>query len=518
MKKTLVLLIAAMTAAVATVSCKKESQEVTPDVQPTEKVELAAPVLSISPEDMIVLEEETTLTLSWTSAVPEDTDIYVSYRLYANDARKEMYTSPLTFEAGHELAITLKASDLVGFVEKMDSKDPELQFAIYAKPADENIEATSSNTVKIKVSIAKEEQEIPETLYLVGSATAAGWDASKAIPVTGKDKVYTAEDIELNLTITDTGFKFLFANDGSSSCFFGQDLSSESFGAVKFFAEDDGSVNLFQPALNGFSSGVYTIVLNLNSYMMTLTRTGDIEHKVQLGTNVYPLGDCFDWKWRFESPMPKTDENVYEMKNVHINVGDGNNGFKIFTEVDKWSPYFAQADGSSKGNIEIQLVTDSEIPQFKPGLLGYESGTYDIKADFNTMTLTLTLISKDDKPGLDEETAFYIYGGGFEDGVNDWSFDVRHALAETPDGSGIYVTPQAVYLNQWCYFKFVKKDWTEYVRDDNASDYWTATIRTKDPDNDCTFSPGNGFPAWTDGNYIVTFDTNTGKVSVVKAE
>lgn len=518
MKKTLVLLIAAMTAALATVSCNKESQKVKPDVQPTEKVELTAPVLSISPEGMIILEEETTLTLSWTSAVPEGKKIDVAYRLYANDAQKEIYTSPLTFEAGHDLSLTLKSADLVDFVKKIDSEEPELQFAVYAKPDDENMEATSSNIVKIKVSTATAEQEIPETLYLVGSATTAGWDASKALPVTGKDKVYTADDIELNLTIPDTGFKFLFANDGSSSCFFGQDLSSESFGAVKFFAEDDGSVNLFQPALNGFSSGLYTIVLDLNSYMMTLTRTGDMEHKVQLGASVYPLGDCFDWKWSFKSPMPKTDDNVYEMKNVQMNFGDGNNGFKIFIEVDKWSPYFAQTDGSPKESIEIRLVTDSDIPQFKPGLLGYESGTYDIKADFNTMTLTLTLISRDDKPGFDEETAFYLYGGGFENGVGDWSFDVKHALVETPDGSGIYVTPQAVYLNQWCYFKFVKKDWTEYVRNDKASDYWTATIRTTDPDNDCTFSPGNGFPAWTDGSCIVSLDTNTGKVTVTKTE
>lgn len=201
-----------------------------------------------------------------------------------------------------------------------------------------------------------------------------------------------------------------------------------------------------------------------------------------------------------------------------MNFGDGNNGFKIFIEVDKWSPYFAQTEGSSKENIEIRLVTDSDIPQFKPGLLGYESGIYDIKANFNTMTLTLTLISKDDNPDFDEEKAFYIYGGGFENGVKDWSFDVKHALVETSDGSGIYATPQAVQLNQWCYFKFVKKDWTEYVRNDKASDYWTATIRTKDPDNDCNFSPGDGFPAWTDGSYRVSLDTNTGKVTVTQAE
>lgn len=513
--------MAAAVAAVTAVSCVKEDQKEEKPSGETEKIELTAPVLSISPEDEILIEEgseDVALTLSWTSAVPQGKDADVFYTLYVNDSDADMYTSPLTFEAGHSLNIGLKASDLTSLLEKIDSKSPELQFAVYAKPADDGIESKISDIVKAKVSLVKKEQDIPATLYLLGSATAAGWEASKAIPVTGKDKVYTLEGVELNLTVSDTGFKFMFSNDGSSTCFFGPDLSAEAFGTVKLYLEDDGTANLFQPALNGYSSGVYTVVLDLNSYMMTLTRTGDIEYRIELGDAVYALGDCFDWKWSFTSPISKTAENVYEMKNVHMNFGDGNNGFKIFVEVDKWSPYFAQTDDSSKDKVGIKLVTDTDVPQFKPGLLGYETGNYDIKADFTTMELTLTLVSKDEKPDFDETKAFYIFGGGFDNGVADWTFDAKHALVETSEGSGVYSTPGTVHLNQWCYFKFDKQDWTEYVRKDGASDYWTATPRTHEPDNDCTFSPGNGFSGWTDGEYKVTLDTNTGKVTVVKAE
>lgn len=393
MKKTMLLLAAAVLAAV---SCDKTVPEAKPSGE-QDGLKLNVPSLTISPTGEISVEEgsETVAaTFSWTSAVPEGKDADVSYILYVNDAAADMYSNPAKFETGHALSLGLKSGELAEIVSKMDSEAPELQFAVYAKAADDDVEPVISNTVKAKVSLVGKEQEVPETLWLLGSATVTGWDASKAIPVTAKDKVYTLEGVELNLTISDTGFKFLFANDGSSNSFFGPDLAAETFGTVKLYPEDDGTANLFQPALNGYGSGVYTIVLNLNIGMMTMTRTGDLQYEVALGDSIYPLGDCFEWKWSFSNPMGKTAEKVYEMKNVHLNFGDGTNGFKIFIEVDKWSPYFAQTDDSKKDAVGIRLVTDTDQPQFKPGLLGYESGNYDIRADFNDMTLTLTLISK----------------------------------------------------------------------------------------------------------------------------
>ncbi len=516
MKKTMLLLAAA---ALAAVSCSKADPEEKKPAEP-EVLKLNAPVLTISPAGEISAEEDSetvAATLSWTSAVPEGKEADVTYTLYVNNAASDMYTNPTKFEAGHALTLGLKAAELAEIASKIEGDAAELQFAVYAKASDDEVEPVVSNTVKAKVSVTGKDPEVPQTLWFLGSATVAGWDKTKAISVTAKDKVYTLEGVELNLTVSDTGFKYLFANDESSTCFLGPDLSSETFGAVKLYTEDDGTANLFQPALNGYKSGVYTIVLNLNTWMMTMTRTGDIEYKVNYGDNVYPLGDCFEWKWAFTNPMGKTADKVYEMKNVHLDFGDGNNGFKIFIEKDKWSPYFAQTDASQKDAVGIQLVTDTDQPQFKPGLLGYESGKYDIKADFNTMTLTLTLVSKDETPAFDESKAFYLYGGGFENGVSDWAFDTKNALVENPDGSGIYVSPGTIYLNRWCYFKLEKKDWTEYRRNANATDYWTA-ISKADAAADDTFSPGNGFSEWTDGNYKVTFNINTLKLSLEKAE
>ena len=512
---------AALLSAVMMISCNKENN---PEEKPgtggeTGTVELVTPVLSAVQDGVVSLDEESdavVLNLSWTDALPQGQTLGLSYTVYCNDAAADLYSSPLTFNAGKSLGLGLKASDILDLVKKVGTETAELQFVVYAKPSDENIEAKTSNVLKLKFALVSHKLELPAKLYLFGSATIAGWDPAKAIAVTGIDGIYTTESVELNFVPSDTGFKYLFSNDGSDNRFFGPDPAVETFGAVKLYTEDVG-INLFQPALNGYKSGVYTIVLDLNSYRMSMTRTGDIEHKLDLGDNVYPLGDCFKWGWEFTNPMSKVSENVYEIKAVHMNFGDGNNGFKIFTAEGKWSPYFAMTDDSVKDNIKILTVTDSEAPQFKPGLIGYESGNYDIRADFGAMTLTLTLISKDEKPDFDETKAFYLFGGGFENGVKDWEFDVKNALVETPEGSGIYVSPGTIYLNRWCYFKLDKQDWTEYRRDASASDYWTA-ISSKNTEADDTFSPGNGFSDWTDGNYKVTFDTNTLKLSLVKSE
>ena len=518
MKKSFSDLFAALAGAFTLFSCDPQVEPDGPDVPdvPEGKVELVAPVLSANATAVEVSEENlqsAALTLSWTSAVPKDATVSLSYVVYANLASVDLYTSPKTIQS-RELSLAFTGSELNALVAELkkdvaDGDAVELQFSVYARPESDEIEAVVSNIVKATVTTYKEKIDIPSTLYIVGSATTAGWDKSKGIPVQkGGDGKYTAEGVELNLTITDTGFKFYFSNDDSSALFFGPDLSSDTFGKTKLYTEDDGSANLFQPALNGYTTGVYTIVLDVDALMTTLTRTGDIEYNIEFGDAVYPQGSCFPWGWSFDGPMEKTADKVYEVKGVKCYWGDnGDSGFKIFIANGVWSPYFAQGDDATKDNVTIKLVTDSDVPQFFPGLLGYESGTYDIKADFNTMVLTLTKV-EDEDPGqseYDENTAIFLFGDGFEK-YTGWTFD--RALALIPQGDGTYVSESKIYINKWCYFKLEMKDWTEWVRDSAAGSYWTATKRTHDPDNDCNFVPGDSDGSWADGDYTVVFDKN----------
>lgn len=514
MRKKFSFILAAAAAVFTVFACVPNDEPDGPTDKPDDTVELVAPTLSASPSAVEVSEENlqsAALTLSWTDAVPEGATVALSYVVYANLGSVDLYTSPKTYTV-RDRSLAFTGTELNALVADL-KKDVaggdavELQFSVNAKPTSDEIEAVVSNVVKVTVTTYEEKIDVPSTLYIVGSATTAGWDKSKGIPVQkGTDGKYTAEGVELNLTITDTGFKFYFSNDDSSAYFFGPDLSSDVFGKTKLYLEDDGTANLFQPALNGYTSGVYTIVLDVDALMTTITRTGDIVYNIEYGDAVYPQGSCFPWGWSFDGPMEKIAEKVYEVKGVKCAWGtNGDSGFKIFIANGVWSPYFAQGEDAAKDNITIQLITDTDVPQFFPGLLGYEDGTYDIQADFNTMILTLTKVEGDD-PGsgeFDENTAIYIYGGGF-DNYTDWEFN--RELALIPQGDGTYVSDGAVTLNKWCYFKLEMKDWTEWVRDQSAGSYWTATPRTHDPDNDCNFVPGDA--GLEGGDYTVVFDKN----------
>ena len=510
--------------ACATVMCAAASCQKTPETpEPSdETVELSAPSLEASSSLVEITEDvldKNVLVLNWSDAVPEGKKVDLEYVVYANLASRDMYSQPATFSAASRLEYRFNGNSLGELVKGFGveaGQEAELQFSVYAKPSDTDIESVVSNIVKVNVKTLNDAVKIPETLYIVGSATSAGWDTSKGIPFTkGSDGLYKIENLEINVVIQDTGFKFYFANDGSSDLFFGPDLSSETFGKAKLFTADDGSANLFQPAMNGYTSGMYTIVFNPEELMMTMTRTGDLEQNVNLGNAVYPQGACFPWGWSFDGPMQKVSEKVYEVKNVKCQWGsDGDSGFKIFIAEGTWSPYFAQGEDASKDNVTVKLITDTDVPQFYPGMLGYEDGIYDIRVDFNTMLLTLTFISSGDDTedeGFNESTAIFIQGGGFTK-YQEWTFD--RALALLPSGDGIYVSETPVFLNKWCYFKLVMKDWTEWVRDQSAEDYWTATPRVKTPvDNDCNFIPGNYDSGFIDGEYVVKFDRNTLKLS-----
>lgn len=526
MRNNLLMTLSAAIVALGLCSCKKENPTPTgdnsqdPGTVPTETVVLTAPQLSASTADAEVTEatlESTVLSLRWTDAVPQGVKADVSYTVYANLASKDLYSKPVTYPAGKGLERSFTGQELNALAASLGVEEgarTELQFSVYAKASSSDIETVVSNIVKANVTTFKAQLVLPDVLYIVGSATQAGWDVSKGIPMPKTGKVYRAEDIAINVTVGDTGFKFYFANDGSSDAFFGPDLSSDTFGAARLYTEDDGTANLFQPARNGYGNGLYTIAFDPDALLMTMERTGDLSYDVELGEHVYPQGDCFPWHWSFDGPMEKIADKVYEIKDVNCSWGDnGDSGFKIFIGEGVYSPYFAQGEDAAKDNITIRLVGDSEVPQFYPGLLGYADGYYDIKADFNTMMLTLTP-KENPQPGgdYDPATAIFVYGGGFEK-YADWTFD--RALALLPQGDGTYISESEIYLNQWCYFKLEMQDWTEFVRDASADDYWTAAPRTKDPDNDCNFVPGDGISGFSDGYYTVKFDRNTLKVELI---
>ena len=104
------------------------------------------------------------------------------------------------------------------------------------------------------------------------------------------------------------------------------------------------------------------------------------------------------------------------------------------------------ASDATKDNVKIQLVEDSDAPQFYPGLLGYQDGVYDIAMDFDAMKATFTLVEA--APEFPEK--LYLLGACFNP-----SWDYSESLALTSVAEGKYEASGIVFtdMGDWSGFK-----------------------------------------------------------------
>ena len=228
--------------------------------------------------------------------------------------------------------------------------------------------------------------------------------------------------------------------------------------------------------------------------------------------SLYIAGDAVEWKWSLSDAKARIDgtDGVFT-KELKLDFGENSSlGFKLFSDAD-WGGEFGMRPESEKGNVGFCLrgyIKGVADPQFYLGSLGYESGEYVMTIDFNTMTMSLTL--KESIPSVVEP--FYIFGSGLD--CEEWTFDEAYVL--TPTGNNIY-EGNNIHLYKTSYFKFDRKDWTEYRRDASAQDYWTVVKKESDSDPDNGFYAGDD-PEFKNGRYTVRLDLNTMKVTLTLTE
>ena len=457
MKKTLFL--AAALGALFTFSCQKPEAN-TPgggdDKTPSGKT-LAAPALQAD-KTAVTLDEasaaQEALKLTWTSGLSEGDNEPVSYTLYANAEGKDLFTDPQKFEAGKALQKAFTGEQLNSLAAKLGiSEEGKIVFGVYAVADKGTYESQLSNKVSVTVTLYKATFEGPDALYLVGAATPYGWDLSQALELPNDgNNVYKASEVPLRVLpqSLNAGFKLYFSRggDGEDPRFIGQDPASENFGDA-IIVEEGMQDTQFLPAPAGYTNGVYDIEANLNDLKVKITRKGDLP-EVQLPEKLYMVGGCFEWGWTAAecTTLDKVSDKKYEAKGIKMAFGTNENplGFKVWLGPDTYSPYFAMAADATKENVKILLVEDSDAPQFYPGKLGYESGTYDIAMDFNSMVATFTLIES--APAFPEK--LYLLGGCFS---SDWQYSDDFVLNSVSEGvyqaSGIVFTG----MEDWNGFK-----------------------------------------------------------------
>ena len=501
----------ALIATVAIAGCKKDdTQKPDDNGNNTNTAELTAPVLSVD-KATLALEEASAasaaLKLDWTTAGEG-----ASYKLYANLGSRDLFTTPVEVNAGTALTHTFTHGELNEILTGFGADgETEIQFGVYASATD--MESVLSNVVKVKITPYEEKFQMPAAIYVIGTATPYAWDLTEALEIKpASEGVYSANDLPMRVLplSNNQSIKFAFSRDGSDPRFAGQ-APGAAFGDLTVVETGQGYE--FFPATAGYENGLYNIVVNFNAMKFTMTRTGDLPEE-KLPDTLYLLGDCLEWSWSFSgTTLDKVSGKTYKAKNVNMNFGDGNLGFKVFLGVNQWSPYFAMADDATNGNVKIQKCEDTDAPQFYPGKIGYTTGNYDITMDFDAMVATF---ERKGDIQVSEPEKLWLVGSPF---TPSWTFDESLVLTKTAQGTYSATDIAMDFSDEWNGFRVYKNkgDWNNcYTYKDGSKDDTGLTLYFHDAGGD----PPQIFPAHdcglTTGTYDITFSTSTMWLSFTK--
>ena len=506
MKK--ILLLMAVLATAAFVSCEKKDKDAPGEEQPG-GTDLTAPVLTANQTSIVLSEASAAsaaLKLDWTAAA---SDVAVSYDVYINLASRDLFSSPVKHQAGSSLSVTFTHSELNDFLSRLGADAAtDIRFGVYATASDR--EPALSNLVTVNITPYSEAFVNPSAIYVIGSATPYKWDLQASPAVTPSSTgVYKVTGLPLKLLpiSNNQSIKFAFSKDGSDPRFAGQ-APGEAFGNITVIETGQGYE--FFPATAGYDDGVYDVTVDFNTMKMTIERKGDLPEE-DLPDKLYPLGSCFDWSWNFSGAktIDKVSGLVYEVKGVNMRFGDNNNpnGFKVFLAVDQWSPYFAwDESNSSYGNVKILKITDTDVPQFYLGKLGYTDGKYDISMDFGSMTATFT---RTGDCTTEWPETLYLVGGTF---TPTWTFSDDLVLTKGENGAytaaGIQMTFGDNKDNGFRIYT-VKDNWGLCFTYNNGG-YDTNGIQLYY--DDVNGDPPQILPGqygYTDGTYNLSFDIET---------
>ena len=285
MRRKLYYLTAGLAAALLlTVACSSDDPAEKPVPEPAT---LTAPALTLSADAVRIDPEHSdqlALHAEWTAAT-DDEQTEVAYTLYVNLTDRDMFSDPVIIDKGTALTHDFTHGELnqllLNTFDLEAGTEVPVRFAVYAKNADEEFDAQLSEIRSCEITPKTTYPNFPPSLIMVGAATPWQWDlnAGLELPESSEgSRLYLASDVELHVQpmSLNNGFKFYFSrniNDTDDPRFAAQDLSAETFGKIAVYKNGEAQ---FQPGSFGYENGMYDIEVNLNTKMLTLTRTGDL--------------------------------------------------------------------------------------------------------------------------------------------------------------------------------------------------------------------------------------------------
>jgi hypothetical protein len=288
-----------------------------------------APLAVSASDSTIQLNEanrnQTALTLNWTTGNNNKTSASITYFLQL-DKKGNNFSNAVTTNLGKAVySVNYTNGTLNTLLGAKWSAGPDtiftLQARVYTIIGDGSVPGDTSVPVTINVTPYK---PVSKTLYIIGSATATGWDANAADSLIPDPAI--PGEFHYSGTLTPGEFKFITTK--------GSFLPSYNKGSdsvhLLYRTEDTQPDDKFTIAL----PQSYTIDVNLISLTITISKA-----EAPLYSQLWIVGDATPNGWNIDNPnQMKVDPfNPYIFHyNENLNAGE----FKIPTATGNWGGDF----------------------------------------------------------------------------------------------------------------------------------------------------------------------------------
>lgn len=419
----------------------------------------------LSAPELTAAASEGSISFTWTSGTIENSKLDVDYTLYVGKAGSDLFDAGLPFET-EGLSRKIEGDEYTNLLNDMGCQSGGTVDMIAIVTATAGKETKTSAQKAFTAGLPAAEVVFPEALYMKGGACPGGWDTA-TVMAKSANGVYEASDVTLLFGKPEDGKGFKFFVSDEPYPFYGQDnTEGAAFGDIKVFASENDGDSQFYPLQYEYTSGVYTIKVDLNTLKLTLTKTADV---FEPSKPFYVYGEGLDKTWEMadELKLSEIEKNIFEGHNIHIYK---NSSFKFDNE--DWTEY--QRDDAAGDYWTVKAAVSGEDIRFIPkdSDPDFKDGKYTVRLDLNTMKVTLTLTEADPVVESQYPTTLYMSGG-----FNGWALEQLDKIADgkfqkenvqmnldngpdDPKGHGIKFFENADWSGQWG----PKEDWehTDY--------------------------------------------------------
>lgn len=306
-------------------------------------------------------QNEEVLSLSWNATTNMGTGARIDYSLLID--RKGG-----NFESAEEIVLGAKvtsysftAVELNKIIKEtfgyQNEEVAEMDFCVYATIKSDEVDDVVSNTVTISLTAFEPK---PTALYMIGSATSAGWnldDAVEMTPIEGEDGGFTwAGELfsgELKFLVTKDGWIPSFGRVDDNTLYYRDHYWDDENGN----RVDDESLPHVDTPDEKFiiaEQGNYKIVLNIEKLTITITKTGGPRY-----FSMYMVGSAV------EAPVSLYRSSYAFFKG--INLGAGKAHFSV-SEDNSGDFFYAAAEGQALSETAVSQTSGIDWNISNPGL------------------------------------------------------------------------------------------------------------------------------------------------------